>query len=166
MTCSKAQSLITPFINDELDIKVLEEFISHVRTCKECREELEVYYALLTAMKQLDEDKNLSDDFSLELSEKLERAQERVVHVKLAYYRKKGILVLVILFLAIFFSLEHYFLEKEKVNPVTESEFRLRMTFEEKRFEDIKKELDQRLKERGIPEPGAASPDINPDRDQ
>ncbi len=150
MTCSKAQSLITPFIHDELDMKELEEFIGHVHTCKECREELEVYYALLTAMKQLDEDKNLSDDFSLELSEKLDREQEKIVHAKLAYYRKKGILVVVILFLTIFFSLEHYFLEKEKVNPVTVSEFRLRMTFQEKRFEDIKKELDQRLIDQGI----------------
>jgi hypothetical protein len=131
-------------------MKELEEFIGHVHTCKECREELEVYYALLTAMKQLDEDKNLSDDFSLELSEKLDREQEKIVHAKLAYYRKKGILVVVILFLTIFFSLEHYFLEKEKVNPVTVSEFRLRMTFQEKRFEDIKKELDQRLIDQGI----------------
>lgn len=153
MTCSKAQSLITPFIHDELNMKELEEFISHVHTCRECREELEVYYALLTAMKQLDEDKNLSDDFSLELSEKLDREQEKIVHAKLAFYRKKGILVLVILFLAAFFSLEHYFLEKEKVNPVTVSEFRLRMTFQDKRFEDIKKELDQRLKDQGIQMP-------------
>lgn len=154
MTCSKAQSLITPFIHDDLDIRELEEFIAHVHSCKECREELEVYYALLTAMKQLDEDKNLSDDFSLELSEKLDREQEKIVHAKLAYYRKKGILVLVILFLAVFFSLEHYFIEKEKVNPVTVSEFRLRMTFQEKRFEDIKKDLDQRMMEQGIVKPG------------
>ncbi len=158
MTCSKAQSLITPFINDQLDSKVMEEFIGHVHTCKECREELEVYYALLTAMKQLDEDKNLSDDFSLELSEKLEREQEKLVHLKLTYYRKKGILILVIFFLAAFFSLQHYFLEKERVNPVTESDFRLRISFQEKRFEDIKKELDQRLKEKGMEKPVSDAP--------
>ena len=41
----KAQSLITGFINDELDIGELERFILHIQSCKECREELEVYYA-------------------------------------------------------------------------------------------------------------------------
>jgi len=67
----EAQSLITRFINDELEIVELEEFIKHIESCSECREELEVYYALLTAMKQLDEDKNLSQDFSQELQEKI-----------------------------------------------------------------------------------------------
>ncbi|HPU63531.1 MAG TPA: zf-HC2 domain-containing protein [Mobilitalea sp.] len=71
MTCMEAQSLITRFINDELEIVELEEFIKHIESCSECREELEVYYALLTAMKQLDEDKNLSQDFSQELQEKI-----------------------------------------------------------------------------------------------
>ncbi len=147
MTCSKAQSLITPFINDQLELKVLEEFIGHVHTCKECREELEVYYALLTAMKQLDEDKNLSVDFSLELTEKLEREQERIVHKKFLYYRKKGIMILIILLLTSFFSLQHYLLQRDKVEPVTESEFRLRTSFREKYYEGLKPEFSRRLEE-------------------
>ena len=147
MTCSKTQSLITPFIHDELELKELEEFISHVRACKECREELEVYYALLTAMKQLDEDKNLSDDFSLELSEKLEREQEKIVHAKFLYYRKKGIMIVIILLLTTFFSLQHYFTQKERVNMVTDSEFQLRISFREKYYEGLKQELNWRLEE-------------------
>ena len=147
MTCNKAQSLITPFINDELKLKELEEFISHIRSCKECREELEVYYALLTAMKQLDEDKNLSNDYSLELSEKLDREQEKIVHTKFIYYRKKGFMVMIIILLTTFFSLEHYFLHKEKVNTVTDSNFLLRTSFREKYYEGMKQELNRRLEE-------------------
>lgn len=102
MTCTEAQSIITAFINDELNISELEEFILHMESCPECREELEVYYALLTAMKQLDEDKNLSDDYSQELKEKIEHTQERIIHLRYNYYRKKGVLFLIILFMAVF----------------------------------------------------------------
>lgn len=143
MTCLRAQSLITPFINDELNIDELEEFIDHIRTCKECREELEVYYALLTAMKQLDEDKNLSDDFSLELSEKLEKAREKIIHIRYIYYRKKGILIFVMILLAFFFSVRHYFGTEIEENPVTDSNFRLRITYQENRFDKYKEELDR-----------------------
>jgi len=131
----KAQSLITPFINDKLNLKELEEFIDHVLSCPECREELEVYYALLTAMKQLDEDKSLSNDYNMELSSKLERAQDKIIHVKFTYYRKKGVLLLVILLIAGFTSLKYTSINKEKAKLVTESTYRLRVEFRQERFE-------------------------------
>jgi len=135
MTCMKAQSLITPFINDKLNLKELEEFIDHVLSCPECREELEVYYALLTAMKQLDEDKSLSNDYSMELSSKLQRAQDKIIHVKFTYYRKKGVLLFVILLIAGFTSLKYTSINKEKAALVTESTYRLRVEFRQERFE-------------------------------
>lgn len=147
MTCMRAQGLITAFINDELDIKELEEFIEHIRSCEECKEELEVYYALLTAMKQLDEDKNLSDDFKQELSDKLDRAQERIIHLRYNYYRKKGVLMMIIIILGIFFSIQHYFMPRDKENTVTESKFRLRKSFMEERFDVPTKELIRYLEE-------------------
>ncbi|HKL80230.1 MAG TPA: zf-HC2 domain-containing protein [Mobilitalea sp.] len=147
MTCLRAQSLITPFINDELDIKELEEFTEHIRSCSECMEELEVYYTLLTAMRQLDEDRNLSNNFKLKLSEKLDKAQDKVVHAKFTFYRKKGILLIVLLSLTVFFSIQHYFEKKEEINLVTESDFRMRITFQTKRYEIIKKELDLYLED-------------------
>lgn len=152
MTCLKAQSLITPFINNELDIKELEEFLEHVRSCKDCREELEVYYALLTAMKQLDEEKDLSDDFSLELSEKMEKAQEKIIHIRYNYYRKKGMLMLFLFLLTLFFGLQHYLRDKEPVNPVTESNFRLRIFFGERFLEDgnLEEELKRYLMGQGL----------------
>ncbi len=153
MTCLKAQSLITPFINDELKLEELEEFISHVHSCRDCREELEVYYALLTAMKQLDEDKNLSDDFSLELSEKLDREQEKIIHVKIIHYRKKAIMLLVILMGTIYFSLQHYLVRKEEVNPVTDSNFSLRISYREEYYEELKQELNRLFEERGQEQP-------------
>lgn len=147
MTCIKAQGLITAYINNELAIDELEEFIEHVQGCEECMEELEVYYALLTAMKQLDEDKNLSDDFSQELNEKIVRTQERIIHLKYNYYRKKGVLVMTILLISIFFSLYHYIMPREDENMVTKSRFRLRVSFMKERFDRPTEELERYLEE-------------------
>lgn len=147
MTCMKAQGLITAFINDELEIDELEEFIRHIQSCEECMEELEVYYALLTAMKQLDEDKNLSNDFSQELKERIERSQERIIHLRYNYYRKKGVLFVLIITVTVFFSLYHYFLPSEQVNPVEESSFRLRTSFMDERFDKPTEELNKYFKE-------------------
>lgn len=143
MNCREAQGLITAFINDELNINEQEEFIDHVESCGECREELEVYYALLTAMKQLDEDRHLSNDFSRDLKEKIESAQERIIHLRYNYYRKKGVLIMIILSMTIFFSLYHYLIPKEEINTVTESRFRLRTSFMEDRFDRPSEELDR-----------------------
>lgn len=149
MTCMKAQSLITPFINDKLNLKDAEEFIDHVGSCHECKEELEVYYALLTAMKQLNEDKNLSDDYSLELAAKLERTQEKIIHFKFTYYRKKGILLLSIIVFAFFISFQYSNRIKEKVNIVTQSTFRLRVKFQQERFDPLELLLQEHLVKQG-----------------
>ena len=62
----------------------------------------------LTAMKQLDEDKDLSDDYSQELNEKIKRAQERIIHLRYNYYRKKSVLIIIILIITVVFSIYHY----------------------------------------------------------
>lgn len=136
MTCQKVQNQITPFINDELTIKELDEFIHHVDTCSECKEELEVYYALLTAMKQLDENESLSSDYSMELSTKLQKCEEKIIHAKFTYYRKKGILFLFMVLLGLFFSFSYGYMkyEDEKHQFVTESNHQLRMIYKENRF--------------------------------
>ncbi|MDF2538261.1 MAG: hypothetical protein K0S76_1282 [Herbinix sp.] len=138
--------MITPFINDKLNIKETEEFIDHIHSCHECREELEVYYALLTAMKQLDEDKNLSDDFSMELTAKLDREQEKIIHIKYTYYRKKGVLILIILVIAFFFGLR-YDNNGANENIVVESTYRLRISFHEEQNSIYKQLLELKLEE-------------------
>lgn len=89
MTCMEAQALITPFINDTLNVMALEPFLDHVHECKECREELEVYYALLTAMKQLDEDESVSSNYTKALKQKLTQAREYVRKTRRKHIRKR-----------------------------------------------------------------------------
>lgn len=56
----------------------LEGFLAHVKQCPECREELEVYYALLTAIKLLDEEKEMSNNFTDELNRKIRNCEEHI----------------------------------------------------------------------------------------
>jgi hypothetical protein len=147
MNCNRVQSLITPFINNQIETKEIEEFVLHVENCPNCREELEVYYALLTAMRQLDEDKNLSDDFGLELSQKLERSLERVIHAKYTYLRKKSILFFAMILLAFFMSFRYANKSQENENIIIKSRFQLRVTFREERKPQIEHLLQQRLQE-------------------
>lgn len=149
MKCVKTQSMITPFINDKLNIKDMDEFLDHVNSCKDCREELEFYYVLLTAMKQLEEDKNPSDDFDQELSEKLEKAQDKVIHAKYTYYRKKAILILTMILLAILIGLGYANNNLVKEDKVTESDFRIRIPFHDQRNEIIDIQLQNYLREQG-----------------
>lgn len=104
MTCMEAQALITPFINDELDRVTLEKFIDHVESCEECKEELEVYYALLTAMKQLDEDEEVSADFEKELANKINEAQDKILRAKLVHIRKRIVFFLMVVLIGLFTS--------------------------------------------------------------
>lgn len=124
MTCSEAQGYITPFINDELDSKVLEEFLIHIEKCADCKEELEVYYTLLTGMKQLDEERNFPSDFHIAFINKLKREEERIINKKIISIRKRVVLILVICIFSFLSSLgirEYVVGELEEVEQLEES---------------------------------------------
>lgn len=131
MNCIDVQRLIMPFINDELDIVQLEEFIHHVRSCSNCMEELEVYYVLLAGMKQLDEDKELSTNFHQDLIDLLKNSEERIIHHKLVHIRKRIILVMLISFVAISSSLGlgEYVVDDVLNNGAKESNFLMNNLF-------------------------------------
>lgn len=106
MTCMEAQQMITLFINDTITLEQAEAFIDHVNHCASCREDLEVYYALLTAMKQLDEDKELSDNYAQDLKYKIQRIEEKIHHVKTLKIKRRFLLFFVIATFALFSSVQ------------------------------------------------------------
>lgn len=63
MNCQNAQSMVLNFINNKLDKEETRAFIEHVRECKDCWEELEIYYVMLVGLKQLDEGEELGCGF-------------------------------------------------------------------------------------------------------
>ncbi len=125
MNCINIQRLIVPFINDELNISQLEEFIHHIHSCPDCMEELEVHYVLLAGMKQLDEDKELSDNFHQDLMDLLRLSEDRIIHDKFLHIRKRIILIIVITLVAIVssFRIGEFVVEDVLNNDNKESDF-------------------------------------------
>ncbi len=54
MTCQEAERLVTPYIRDELSGDELEAFLAHLENCRNCQEELEIYFMVDVGLKQLD----------------------------------------------------------------------------------------------------------------
>jgi hypothetical protein len=65
MTCQEAERLVTPYIKGQLDGTVLEEFLRHVDSCPDCREELEIYYMVNVGLEQLDRDDDSFGTFNI-----------------------------------------------------------------------------------------------------
>ncbi len=102
MDCKKAMELMTQFINEQLDADDVQAFLDHIDSCPECREELEVTYSLMTAMKQLDEDADLSDNYIEELNQKIETCYLDELKRKRSCVRRRillGIVVFLLLFM-------------------------------------------------------------------
>ncbi len=62
MTCKEASSLVTPFITHQLDDDKMADFLDHIDSCAECRDELETYFMVVAGIRQLDND---SDDYNI-----------------------------------------------------------------------------------------------------
>lgn len=99
MDCKRAMELIVPFINEQLNPEEMEAFLNHIDSCPECREELEVNYSLMTAMKQLDENTDLSDNYIEELNQKIELCYLDELKRKRACSRRRVVLGAVVFLL-------------------------------------------------------------------
>ncbi len=82
MTCREAESLVIPFIHDELDDETAADFLEHVDSCADCREELEIYYTVEAGIRQLDEDVG-SSNIKGEMEEDLWMYRQRLYSVKI-----------------------------------------------------------------------------------
>ncbi|MFR4440147.1 MAG: anti-sigma factor family protein [Hungatella sp.] len=56
MVCKEAESYVMPYIRHQMPEEKLEEFLEHVETCENCREELEIYYTVDVGIRRLDAD--------------------------------------------------------------------------------------------------------------
>ncbi len=102
MDCKRVMELMTQFINEQLDAGNVQAFLDHIDSCPECREELEVNYSLMTAMKQLDEGTDLSDNYIEELNRKIEKCYLDELKRKRSCVRRRivlGVVVLLLLFM-------------------------------------------------------------------
>ena len=94
MNCQNAQSMVLNFINNKLDKEETKEFIEHIRSCKDCWEELEIYYVMLIGLKQLDEGEELAADFKEKLQNEVD---SRYLEIEKNSKRKYGAKIITIL---------------------------------------------------------------------
>lgn len=73
----QAQSLIIPYCEDRLPADRQEDFVIHMKNCPECHKELEIYYTLIKGIKEIDENRPLTQDFADDLEESLDRMKGR-----------------------------------------------------------------------------------------
>ncbi|MCD8082007.1 MAG: zf-HC2 domain-containing protein [Clostridiales bacterium] len=84
MTCREAEKMVMPFINHSLSEHELEQFLKHITSCPDCKEELEIYYTVYLGLRQLDFE---SDEY--DISGSLERNLEDAwIQVKANWLRQ------------------------------------------------------------------------------
>lgn len=86
MNCREAQQLMSSFIEDKMDEETLEAFIDHVRNCPSCYDDLEVYYMVMSGIRQLDEEEDA--DFINGLKNKLKEKEAWLRHQKKVRFRR------------------------------------------------------------------------------
>ncbi|MCH5275587.1 MAG: zf-HC2 domain-containing protein [Lachnospiraceae bacterium] len=76
MNCSKFEKMIPAFLNDALEYKELKQFLKHMESCPECKEELTIQVLVSEGMARLEE--GSAFDLQKELSYRIEEAGKRI----------------------------------------------------------------------------------------
>ena len=71
MECIDAQTSIASYVEGNLSESELKKFLDHMQNCENCMEELEIYYTLMEATRQLDEGVITTSNFLEELNQKI-----------------------------------------------------------------------------------------------
>ncbi|MCM1173823.1 MAG: zf-HC2 domain-containing protein [Blautia sp.] len=60
MDCKEEEKMIPVFLQDELDIKTLKQFIEHLDGCPECTEELSIQFLVAEGLERLEAGNNFN----------------------------------------------------------------------------------------------------------
>ncbi|MCM1038683.1 MAG: zf-HC2 domain-containing protein [Roseburia sp.] len=66
MDCKEEEKMIPAFLQDDLYGRELEEFIEHIETCPECREELSIQFLVSEGLERLEAGNNFNLQKALE----------------------------------------------------------------------------------------------------
>ena len=80
MNCNEFKKQINSFIDNTIDDDNIEAFINHYKSCKDCNEELEIYYMVNKTFNQDFEDNTFSVPDSYDFKKRL--------NSKVAYYEE------------------------------------------------------------------------------
>ncbi|AOZ96558.1 Putative zinc-finger [Butyrivibrio hungatei DSM 14810] len=107
MTCKDIEKLIPSFLDDDLDNKDLSEFISHIESCSECKEELTIQFLVKVGMKRLEDGNtfNLRDELELLMRDSKKSLKARRYLVFTSYVLELAVIVLGVITVVLSFIL-------------------------------------------------------------
>lgn len=121
MDCKRAQSMVTPYISKKLNEKDLEEFLSHISHCRECYEELEIYFTVHYTLQRLDgEDGDQIYDVKHALQENLAEGHLQVWKMRAFRICRMAVMLLAELFLLVILmsQIQYWQTGSMKENPI------------------------------------------------
>ncbi len=77
MKCVEAQRLMHPYLENKVPDDKLDEFLTHIRHCSSCREDLEINLAVYSALETEDDD-DVDYDFERATEYKLEESERQL----------------------------------------------------------------------------------------
>jgi len=84
MTCKDVEKLIPIFIKDELNYRELEQFIDHIETCPDCKEEMSIQFLVTEGMVRLED--GSAFDLNWELKNLMDVSKAKIrVHKGMQY---------------------------------------------------------------------------------
>lgn len=90
MDCRTAESMVQKYINKTLTLEELDAFITHVKKCPDCYEELETYFTVSAAIHHLDGGMDSEFDSTMNMNHLLEMdLKQRESAVRHGKIRKK-----------------------------------------------------------------------------
>ena len=78
MECSEFQKNIQPLIYGRLNMLKKEEMLEHLLTCKECNDELEIYYTIINCLRELEGKLETSDNYHGEYNDFIEKTKKDI----------------------------------------------------------------------------------------
>lgn len=105
MTCRQVMSMIPDYISDQLNEHDLECFLSHIRNCPACYDELETYFMVDRTVKYLNQEEDGSFNLKPLLEKDLEDKEKRIRR-KRKIYKLQGILLIITLAVIVIMVLE------------------------------------------------------------
>ena len=99
MDCKETERMIPLFLEDNLDNQEMQEFLIHVNSCEDCREELTIQFLISVGLKRLED----GNTFNLagELEQKLRDAGHKMKVRSSLQWSALVLLVLVVIALII-----------------------------------------------------------------
>lgn len=102
MDCKTAQQKIMPYIERKLSPREAEDFIEHIRGCRECGEELEVYFTIYYALEQLGQDGQDTFDIPELLERDLSQTEKQIRRYNIMRFYRRLLTTLAAVFGVIF----------------------------------------------------------------